>query len=440
MLGATAMRPPSVFLASVFDDALREPIFARCPGVIWRPQRIDREGRTVEDVCRDLIRASALFVGLLDSRGGRALAFAGVSTPVTVLEIELVQALFQRMPIQIFVLPGFADNARLRGLVALAKKWRLAAVHEVAGNAPQRIGRLARNARFIRLAGRCRNLVGRFRRTDNLDIRFLDEEFRRFADPFDPNETARLIEAAAAQKDHARPLWERVFNEWVRSAAWYGLHDDLPIGQLAAVNSVLWLHAQPEGGLLPENSPLHIHATTGARASALYSMAKRRWWPPHRWALLTEALKEVDAAIQTRPTRLSGYLAIRGSIYRLRGQVGRAIRDHEDMARSRKQEPHNAANLGEALSELGWTYAWAGRLLKARRSLSRGVALMSEVPVTNAMQAGFRARALRKYSAIQALTFDFSGANRSRAEARKLARDFLISDQVRTRSAFAGNG
>jgi len=458
------MRSPSVFLASVFDDALREPIFARCPGAMWQPQKIDRQGRTIEDVCRDLIRASTLFIGLLDGRGGRALAFAGVTTPVTVLEIELVQALFQRMPIRIFVLPGFTDNARLRGLVALAQSRRMAAIHRVASNVPERIARLARHARLVRLANRCRNLLGRLRRTDDLGIRFLDEEFARFADPFDPNETARLIEAAAAQKDHAsrlamlwaavrqlcsvpyrddafcyaRPLWERAFNEWVRSAAWYGLHDDSPISLLAAVNSVIWLRAQPDGGALPENSPLHIHGTTGARASALYSMAKRRWWPPHRWALLSEALREVDTAIQARPTRRSGYLAIRGSIYRLRGQLGRAIRDHEEMVRSREREPHNAANLGEALSELGWTYAWAGRLCKARGTLSRGVDLMKELPVTNAMEAGFRARALRKYGAVQALTFDFSGAKRSRAEARQLAGDYLVSDQVRTRSAFAG--
>jgi hypothetical protein len=379
------VRQPSVFLASVFDDALRGPIFAQCPGAIRRPQELDRKGRTIEDVCRDLIRASAVFIGLFDARGGRALAFAGVTTPVTVLEVELVQALFQRMPTRLFILPGFTENARLRGLVDLAERWRFADVERVPledmkaerlglpSSLTMHIARLARHARFIRLAGICRKFARHFGRTGNLEVRFLDSAFDRLADPFDPNETARLVEAAAAQMDHAsrlamlwaamrqlcsvpytreefqhaRALWEKTLGEWVRSAAWYGLHDNSPIGLLSAVNSVIWIRAQASGASVPEDSPLHIHGTKGARASALYSMAKRSWWPPDRWALLAAALQDVDAAIRTRPARLGGYLSIRGSIYRLRGQLARAVKDHEEMVRfHQQQQPDNAAGLG----------------------------------------------------------------------------------------------
>jgi hypothetical protein len=52
------------------------------------------------------------------------------------------------------------------------------------------------------------------------------------------------------------------------------------------------------------------------------------------------------------------------------------------------------------LSELGWTYAWVFRLLKARRSLLEGVTLLNKTPVTNPMQAGFRVRALRECGAV----------------------------------------
>jgi lipopolysaccharide biosynthesis regulator YciM len=129
--------------------------------------------------------------------------------------------------------------------------------------------------------------------------------------------------------------------------------------------------------------------------------------------------------------QLGGYLAIRGSVYRMRGQLGMAVRDHERMVELRAAQPTETSALGEALAELGWTYAWAGRLGKAKQHLSRGVALLCEQAVTSPMQAGFRIRALRKLGAVQALTIDFRGSRRSIAEARSLARQYLVPDQMR---------
>jgi hypothetical protein len=467
-------RQPEVFLSTVFDEVLRAPIFARCSGRIWLEKpipEIERKGRTIEDVCRDMIRLSAVFIGLFDARGGRALAFTRVKTPVSVLEIELVQALFQRMPNYLFLLPGFETNERLNGLVKLIEKWRLAFVrHSETGSgggpgtalpvAVNQIVRLIRHPSLVSLRRGWSRIAQRFRRTHNLDIQFLNLEFDLFPDPFDERDTLQLIEAGAAQNDHAsrlamlwaavrqlcsvpytkeefrhwRFLWERTLSEWIRSAAWYGLHDDSPIGLLSAVNSVIWIRAQPFGGAIPESSPVHIHGTKGARASALYSMAKRSWWLPHRWSLLNAALMDVDAAITTRPTRLSGYLAIRGSIYRTRGQLFRAVKDHETMVAVRRRESGSATGMGEALSELGWTYAWAGNFLRAKRSLIEGVRLLSETPVSSPMQAGFRVRALRKCAAVQALTFDFAGAQRTRSEAQRIANAYLVPDQMRSDS------
>ena len=427
----------------------------------------DRKGRTIEDMCRDMIRSSSTFIGLFDTRGGRALAFANVKTPVTVLEIELVQALCQRMPTYLFLLPDFEANERLRGLVKLIESWQLASVchsdHSPGGKEAALATLVDQIVRLVRRPGRLwfdrvRSRIGRhFRRIPNLDIQFLDLEFTQLSDPFDERETLQLIEAGAAQRDHAsrlamlwaaarqlcsvpytkqefrqwRFLWERMLSEWIRSAAWYGLHDSSPFGLLSAVNSVIWIRAQPFGATIPENAEIHIHGTKGARASALYSMAKRCWWMPRRWSLLAAALADVDAAIASRPNRLSGYLAIRGSIYRTRGQLFRAVRDHEAMVEARRQESPSASGMGEALSELGWTYAWAGHLSKARRNLVEGIRLMSETPVSSPMQAGFRVRALRKCATVQALTLDFAGARRTRAEAQQIANAYLVSDQMR---------
>ena len=461
------MNEPRAFLASVFDSGLRDPIFAKCPGLFWQPQDIQRPCRTIEDLCRDLIRKSEVFVCVLDSRSGRALAFADVLTPVTVLEIELVQAIFERIPITIFALPGFKSNARLRGLVKFSGRFRLARVDhtacarpEASGLSPEAVSSICHVAErsWINLAReRWAGIAERFRRHDRLNVQFLDGGFDAFRDPFEARETMRLIEAAASQQDHAtrlamlwaavrqlcsvpytddafnsvRPLWERTLSEWVRSAAWYGLHGDSPISQLSAVNSLIWIRERIPGQRLPATSPLDFQGTRGARASALYSIARRCWRPGHRWHLLTQALRDLELAMNACDGQLGGYLAIRGSVYRMRGQLRRAVRDHERMVELRTAQPAEKSALGEALTELGWTYAWVGRLRKSKRYLSQGVALLCEEAVTNPIQAAFRIRALRKLGAVQVLTFDLTGSRHSVAEAQRLARQYLVTDQMR---------
>src|SRR6266542_335514 len=120
---------PSIFLSSIFDPSLHEPLREAFPGRIWDPRTFPRSSpsQTVEDVCRELIRRSDLFVGIFDDRGGRALFEEGIE-PATVLEIELLQALFERLPTYLFLLPGFERNRRLSGLVTLAQTHQLALV------------------------------------------------------------------------------------------------------------------------------------------------------------------------------------------------------------------------------------------------------------------------------------------------------------------------
>ena len=407
------MNEPRAFLASVFDSRLREPIFAKCPGLFWQPQDVPRECRTIEDLCRDLIRKSEAFVCVLDSRSGRALAFADVVTPITVLEIELVQAMFERIPIMIFTLPGFKNNVRLRGLVEFAGRFQLAQVNHTAcarpetdGLVPEVVSSICNVAErnWINLTReRWSGIAERFRRHDSLNVQFLDCGFDAFRDPFEANETMRLIEAAASQQDHAtrlamlwaavrqlcsvpytddafssaRPLWERTLSEWVSSAAWYGLHGDSPISQLSAVNSLIWIRERTLGQRLPTMSPLYIHGTRGARASALYSIARRCWRLGHRWSLLTQALQDLELAMNAHDAQLAGYFAIRGSVYRMRGQFRKAVRDHEQMVELRAAQPTEKSALGEALAELGWTYAWVGRFWERPSDTSLKVLLSS---------------------------------------------------------------
>src|ERR1043166_9468874 len=346
LIGSGLMSEPRIFLASVFDDELRQPIFARCPHTIWRPEGLMEKGRTIEDVCRELIRDSRALVALLDHRGGRALAFEGVKTPVTVLEIELIQALFQKMPVFVFILDGFSGNERLRGLVHLAERWRLAKVryfhrntlgHRKAGLPEEiidSIRKIADNTPSQRIVEWIRTLSMRFRRYRTLDIQLSNYEFAGFCDEFDTTGTQRLIETAAATRDHAarlamlwaairqlcsvpytqdeftdaRPLWDKALSEWGRSAAWYGLHDDSPLGLLATVNTHNWIRAR--GDEIPKDCDSYrVHGIGGARARAVYSMANRSWSFVSRWQLLTRALQEVDVAIDAHPERRARYLA-----------------------------------------------------------------------------------------------------------------------------------
>ena len=56
---------------------------------------------------------------------------------------------------------------------------------------------------------------------------------------------------------------------------------------------------------------------------------------------------------------------------------------------------------------------------------------MRDVGIDSPNTAGFFVRALRKYAVVQLLTLDITGARCTLSEARCLARDYLIRDQVR---------
>lgn len=88
----------------------------RYPGSLWCPEREARTGREIEKACRGAIEKSDVFIAVLDHRPGRAIAFEKsskgerISTPVTVLEAEIIQAIFQGTPAYIIALPGFEKN------------------------------------------------------------------------------------------------------------------------------------------------------------------------------------------------------------------------------------------------------------------------------------------------------------------------------------------
>jgi hypothetical protein len=101
------------------------------------------------------------------------------------------------------------------------------------------------------------------------------------------------------------------------------------------------------------------------------------------------------------------------------------------MVRLYRADPAGGRAIGEALTELGWTYAWTLRFAKARRALSEGIVLMRGDGAYNLSSASFLMRALRKHATVQLLTLDLAGLRRTFQQARGLNRTYLVRDQLR---------
>jgi hypothetical protein len=457
---------PTVFLASVFDPGIDEPLRAESPGLIWDPRTYPRDTptQTIEDVCRKLIRKSKLFVGVFDERGGHAPFEEGVA-PVTVLEIELLQALFERMPIYLFLLPGFERNRRLSGLVDMARRHGSAVITDcpfdflqntdsgrrLSPLAVAATNRVIRDPIGQRLARAISAGARRLRPFTRLDVSLLDIPATAIRDPLDCEQVNRQLEKASTQSDHAarmsylwpamrqlasapyddprfaehRALWQRLAGAWDRSASWYGLHGDTPIGKLAAVNSLLRTLESKE----PSGSG--VDQARGARASAFYSMAKRLWNPVARRRLFLRALAETEVAMRSPGKDVSGYLAIRGSVHLKLWRVGRAVRDYEAVVAARASQKASPSAQGEAWVELGWGYLFALQVRKARHALRLGLALMREDYRRDpAQRVDFLIRALMKHALAFALMLDFAEAKVSAREGCRLARERVASDQL----------
>jgi hypothetical protein len=458
---------PRVFLSTVFDPGMHEPLRAAFPDRIWDPRiQVKADpGRTIEDVCRELIRNSRLFVGIFDERGG-VMPFEEGIEPVTVLEIELLQALFQRLPTYLFILPGFERNRRLFGLVALAQREGLAVVRTcpegvVDARDPRRrqltavgvsiIGRVIRDPFSQRLRRAMRGLASSLVPFHRLDVCLLDCGMEAIRDPFDPDQVQRQLDKGRSQADHAARLaylwpalrrlasvpyadpdsapyydaWEQLAGAWDHSAAWYGLHSDSPISKLAAVNTLLWLRRSGSKTANPDFA-------RGARASAYYSMARRLWLPWQRRSMFREALHEIEVMLAAGPSDPAGALAIRGSVHLRLWHVSKALADYEAAVAIRIERGDSASSRGEAWAELGWGYLWGLRFRDAKRALRTGTALMREdFRRDPALRVEFLIRALMKHSMAFAIMLDFREAKVAAREGCRLAHQRMAQDQLR---------
>lgn len=435
-----------MFLASVFGHEQRKLILERFRSQIWNPEAdpVARgwNEKAVRKECLSKIRSARLFLCILDDNPGCSVAFPGTREDIKLLEIEIFQALIHEVPLRIFTLPGFERNRRLANLVHLIAELGLGtAVECQPGNDLIEKIRLLLHP-FELLVGNWRDLRRRksYRRHNpNLNVRFLHETFSSFATEVDGEVIEQNLDQVRmlAGSDHATrlallwanvrrlcavpytdprfrefvPLWDRTLSEWARSAAWYGLHGDTPVGRLAAVNSLIEVRG-PNVWVYSGASRIGaIHGSRGGRASELYSMAKRA---PRRQRriLLREALSDIEAELTAGAIDKPNLLAIRGSIFLQLWRINQAVSDYETVLTLREELHRPSPTIGEAKSELGWGYAWKLRLRKAAENLESGVALLRE-----GTDLGFTIRALRKLAVVYAVSFCFPSSIRTVEEA-----------------------
>lgn len=219
--------------------------------------------------------------------------------------------------------------------------------------------------------------------------------------------------------------WNRLLGEWARAAAWYGLHADMPLGCLAALNSQTKVRERL-GAVFSGTPDLRDTAFPGGPlASAKYSIAKCLYVNQDRVARFDEALCDIKRSLEIERQDRSGLLAIRGSILLQLGKISDSILDYETVVRLRKESHAANHERGDALSELGFAYLWQLSPRKGLRFCEEGVANLRQ-----GGRAGFLARGLRKLSVAYLVNGRFRKAYEARREAKTVAGAHGALDQL----------
>ncbi len=223
------------------------------------------------------------------------------------------------------------------------------------------------------------------------------------------------------------PYWNSFFGAWSSAGSWYGLHGHLHLGVLSALTT----QARVRERMKRLRSSSWMEEVTkypgGALASSRYSIARKVRPGKLKKLLLSAAIRDIDRELSEGSEDPANLYAIRGSIYRQNGRYAAAVEDYKDVLRRRRDAGASEAQIGEALSELGFGYLFCMRLLRGRELLEEGVKLLSQ----ESRRIGFLARAKRKLAIAYALTGHPLKARREIEEARMLASRHGALDQIR---------
>lgn len=219
------------------------------------------------------------------------------------------------------------------------------------------------------------------------------------------------------------PYWNALLGEWSSAGSWYGLHADMPLGVLAALNSLV--HVRERLRVLGSTASEEFGYPGGALASAKYSIAKRLIRPSDRTARFHSALADIEQALNTNPLDPSGLYAIRGSILRQQGLLSDAIEDYKRALRLKRDSGAPLHAIGDAQSELGFAHILHLDIFTGLRLCREGVENLR-----TGARPGFLVRGLRKLAVANLLSGRLPSAYKAYEEARAIASTFSAFDQL----------
>jgi tetratricopeptide (TPR) repeat protein len=462
-------RIPTAFLSSLFWEhkALRAELHLRAResgNRLWvaeidRPDLITKPPLEVVDTLLREVREADYYICILGPhRHGSLVPVGGKDTNVSYFELEIFQAALLKKPMAVFATDDFNPDSRLASVINMLRfalpdnglTFRLSPsglIGEVMSALEARrrqpatpkarawlthILDVRRSASIGAAPGVGLQFLGGVSDTagdlpDKDLIRSLLEE----EEAVDHKEqklgrlwlaARELLGAPYAEERYAeyRELWNNVLSRWSRAGSWYGLHAHLHLGVLAALKSQAHIRSllRDSRGIEPST----VHPSSGL-ASAYYSIAGQQ--PTRRRKRLNyrKSLWHLEKGIKEGRLDQSVLLAIRGSVYLRLGHPWRACADYEEVVRLREAIADNPKELGEALSELGYGYLRAGKLLAGRHYLEKGVDLL-------AGGQGFLVRAKKKLAIAYAVTGHPFRAKKELEEARTIAEGLGIFDQI----------
>lgn len=419
----------------------------------------------------DLIRRvheADLFVCVLGgSRHGSPITISGHPSAVSFFEIELYQAALRGKGIKVYVRNDFEPDPRLSSLLNVLDfafgDWR-SLPRLTNGEILSHLRRDVWLGRAVQVldAFNCRSTLARLvqgmymhraRNRPSPSVCFLNNEMEASKASPDlsiiasiqedirtrPNEEQRLSRIWIAMRElmaahytvtndpEILRVWNDVLGSWTSAGAWYGLHGDMPLGCLAALNSQLIVREKLVATAGSKDEASRYGYAGGALASAKYSIAERLYVAADRDARLDEALRDIQRAMDERTASRSGLLAIRGSIQRSAGRTSQAIEDYEEVLRLRSDGRHSDAQIGEAENELGFGYLLQWHFRKGLEFCEEGVKKMR----SSTGRKGFLVRGLRKLAIAYAVNGRLVKAYETRREAQSISHAAGTYDQIR---------
>jgi len=456
-----------VFLSSAFMNFLdvRERICALDRRRFWtigpkvRPE-YGIPSFVIIDTLVEQVRKSKVFICILRDVYGSSVF--GKTESISYLETEIYQAALFHNDAHFFLMEPFNPVPRLRGLIELINTIRPGIIPTQVLTEAQVLDRiqriLERSAARRRLPwtislGKLLGALAARRGPPQPDIEFFDNVFSsvyRASDAL-PNKDhievllndldatmgmeerltrmwTALRELSAAPYNQPTfaeylPFWNAALGAWSSAAAWYGLHGHLYAGRLAAVNSLLKIRTTMEWTEAEHDASHYIQGTKGGRASEYYSMAKLMPTKAQRHEYFELALTDIKDALHVAAIDISGYLAIRGHIYREQDRLTEALKEFTEMLRLREREG-SVGGVGEALADLGLVRFKLGNAREARVLLQQGKEMLE-----SAGRYEFAIRAKKRLALAYRMRHPYR-AFRELCEAYDMAQERQVYSQI----------